>query len=88
MKKVWKKIQEKIQKIFPQQTEFEDYQMVYSTSESHLAELMKAKLRADGIFVFSINKQDSSYNNFGGIELYVKKEELVRAKYIVNKEHE
>ncbi len=84
--KIWEKTKKWIQKILPSDTEFDKYALVYRTTEAHLAELMKAKLRADGIHVFSINKQDSSYNNFGGIELYVEKEYLVRAKYVIEKQ--
>lgn len=85
---MWSKIKIWIQKLIPKQTELDNYRLVFKTSESYLAELMKAKLRADGIKVFDINKKDSSYNNFGGIELYVKSEDVVRAKYIIDTEYE
>lgn len=86
--KMLNKIKSWIKKLIPKQTELDDYRLVYKTSESYLAELMKAKLRADGIRVFDINKKDSSYNSFGGFELYVKSEDVVRAKYIIDTEYE
>jgi hypothetical protein len=83
---MWTKIKKWIQKILPSNSELDKYALVYQTTEAHLAELMKAKLRADGLHVFAINKQDSSYNNFGSIEIYVEKEYLVRAKYLIEKQ--
>jgi len=83
---MWTKIKNWIRKILPSNTELDRYALVYQTTEVHLAELMKAKLRADGLHVFAINKQDSSYNNFGAIEIYVEKEYLVRAKYVIEKQ--
>lgn len=82
------KLKKWIRKIFPDKTEWSDFKLVYRTNEVYLAELMMAKLRADGIFVRMINKMDSSYNNFGGIELYVKNDNFVRAKYVIEKEYE
>ncbi|MFA5575013.1 MAG: hypothetical protein WC994_08165 [Brumimicrobium sp.] len=49
---------------------------------------MKLKLEEEGIQVYVINKMDSAYNNFGEIELYVSHEDVVKAKYIIEKSYE
>ncbi|PKR80597.1 hypothetical protein CW751_09495 [Brumimicrobium salinarum] len=85
---MWKKIKDWIQKILPNNTEFEKNRLVYRTSQSHLASIMKLKLEEEGIQVILINKMDSSYNNFGQIELYVHQNDVIRAKYIIEKPHE
>jgi hypothetical protein len=74
--------------MIPTQTEYDDYRLIYKSSHLHLIELMKAKLRAEGIHVFSINKKDSSYNAFGDVELYVKSEDVVRAKFLIDQTNE
>ena len=62
--------------------------MVFSTPESHLAYLMEQKLKEEGVYVVMMNKQDSSYNNFGEIQLWVQATDVVRAKYILDKSYE
>lgn len=74
--------------MIPEKTEYDDYRLVYKSAQLHLIELMKAKLRAEDIHVFTINKRDSSYNAFGDIELYVKADDVVRAKYIIESTNE
>lgn len=78
----------KLKEIIRPKTEMDDYRMVFSTEEVYLAEIMKLKLNEEKIHVFMINKQDRTYNNFGSIELYVKAEEVVRAKYLIDKTYE
>lgn len=85
---MWEKIKTLIRKIVPQKTDFDDKQVVFRTNEDHLARLIIMKLEDEGIKVFYINKKDSSYNNFGQIELYVQRDEVVRAKYIIDKSYE
>tara|TARA_B100000508_G_C11465832_1_gene282424 strand:+ start:8902 stop:9159 length:258 start_codon:yes stop_codon:yes gene_type:complete len=85
---MWKKIKTWIKKIVPQKTDFDDKQVVFRTNEEHLARLIIMKLEDEGIKVFYINKKDSSYNNFGQIELYVERDHVVRAKYIIDKSYE
>ena len=67
---------------------FDDLRLLTSTSEEHLVTLYKLKLEEEEIPVFVINKKDSSYNSFGAIELYVHHTLVVRAKHIIEKEHE
>ncbi len=85
---MWKKIKTWIRKIVPQKTEFDDKQVVFRTNEDHLARLIIMKLEDEGIKVFYINKRDSSYNNFGQIEVYVQRDDVVRAKFIIDKSYE
>lgn len=85
---MWTKIKTWIKKLVPQKTEFDQFRLIYRTSESHLIQLYETKLKAEGIQSFVINKKDSSYNNFGDIELYVKAEDVIYAKHIIEKTHE
>ncbi|HZH86901.1 MAG TPA: hypothetical protein VFD77_06265 [Brumimicrobium sp.] len=85
---MWKKIQNWIQKILPSDTEFEKNKLVFRTSELHLATIMKFKLEEEGVHVILINKMDTSYNNFGQIELYVNQNDVIRAKFIIETPHE
>ena len=86
--KTWKKIKDWINKILPNKTEYDNYRLVFKSSHQYLVEIMAAKLRADGIHVFIINKRDSSYNAFGEIEMYVNAEDVIRAKYIIKQTNE
>ena len=85
---MWEKIKIWIRKIVPQKTNFDDKQVIFRTHEDHLARLIVMKLEEEGMQVFYINKKDSSYNNFGQIELYVQREDVVKAKYIIDKSYE
>lgn len=85
---MWKKIKKWIQEILPSSTEFDDNKLVYKTTERHMASIMKLKLEEEGIQVFVINKMDSAYNNFGAIEFYVNQNDVVRAKYLIDKPYE
>lgn len=85
---MWKKIKKWIQTIFPKDTNFDKNKLIYRTTEMHLASIMRFKLEEEGIHVFFINKMDSSYLNFGSIELYVNQNDVIRAKYIINKTYE
>lgn len=77
---MWKRIKTWIRKILPQETEFEKNKLVYRTSQVHMASIMKLKLEEEGVHVILINKMDTSYNNFGQIELYVNQNDVIRAK--------
>lgn len=50
-----------------------------------LAELKKAVLESFGIQAIIINKSDSSYH-FGDLELYVNRDDVMRAKKILDEE--
>ena len=72
-----------IANLSPKKTDFADYRLNFSSSEIHLIELFKMKLTEEQIFCLVINKRDSTYNNFGEIELYVKFDDVIRAKHIL-----
>lgn len=50
-----------------------------------MAELKKAVLETSGIPAILVNKADSSYH-FGDVELYVKRDDVIRAKRILDEE--
>ena len=85
---MWKKIKSWIQKILPNNTEFDQNKLVFRTSDLYLAQIIKLKLEEEGVHVILINKMDTSYNNFGQIELYVNQNDVIRAKYIIDKSNE
>lgn len=85
---MWKRIKTWIHKVLPRVTKFEENKLVYRTSQVHLASIMKLKLEEEGIHVILINKMDSSYNNFGQVELFVNQKDVIRAKYIIEKDYE
>lgn len=61
-----------------------DWVMIYSSAQLHIIKITKALLEENNINVIEINKMDSSYN-FGDIELYVKAENVMKAKYYIDK---
>jgi hypothetical protein len=61
-----------------------DKVMVYTTNKLLEAELLKNYLADNGIASFSIDKRDSSYL-FGDIEIYVNRDEVIRAKLLIEK---
>lgn len=85
---MWKKIKTWIQTIFPKDTHFEKNKLIFRTTELHMASIIRFKLEEEGIHVFLINKMDSSYLNFGAIELYVNQNDVIRAKYVIDKTYE
>ena len=56
--------------------------IVYTTNILYQAELFRNVLGDNGIESFIINKQDSSYK-FGVIEVYVKRDNVLKAKMLV-----
>jgi aspartokinase len=58
---------------------------LFSTENPNTAEIIKQMLEENNINVVLLNKQDSSYNMFGSIELYVEKENLDSAKSLITK---
>ncbi len=61
-----------------------DKVIVYTSNKAYEIELLKNYLVDHDIISFSINKQDSSYH-FGEIELYVNKDDAIRAKRLISK---
>lgn len=59
-----------------------DWVIVYTTNKMYQAELFRELLADNDIESFVINKQDSSYK-FGNIEVYVKRNNILKAKMLV-----
>jgi len=57
---------------------------IYSSSESHKIEMIKGLLFDNNINAVEINKKDSSYL-FGEVELCVRRESVITAKYLIEK---
>ena len=59
---------------------------IFSTQLSHIAEITKDILKEEGITSVLVDKQDSAYAGvFGEIEVYVQREDVIRAKHILSK---
>jgi hypothetical protein len=61
----------------------EAWELIFSTAMPYQAEILKSLLEEENIISVIINKQDSSYLTFGEIELYVKQDDVLRAKQII-----
>ena len=57
----------------------------YSTDKLYNAEIGKDILEQQGIHCVIVDKRDSAYGVFGEIELYVQRENVIRAKHIFSK---
>jgi len=59
---------------------------VYSTQAPYKAEITKDVLEDEGITSVVVDKQDTAYGGvFGEVELYVRREDVIKAKHIINK---
>jgi hypothetical protein len=63
----------------------EHWEVIFSSSQQYQVEIMKAVLEGENIPCVIVNKQDSSYIAFGEIELYVKSDDILKAKLIINR---
>ncbi|UKN01691.1 DUF2007 domain-containing protein [Paracrocinitomix mangrovi] len=63
----------------------ENRSLVFNTAIEHEATLLKDKLEAEGIHALILNQQDSMYKIFGLFEIYVRNEDLEKAKQIVER---
>jgi hypothetical protein len=63
----------------------EHWEKVYGTNADYQAEILKALLEEENIVSIVVNKQDSSYLSFGEIEVYVKSEDILKAKQVATK---
>jgi hypothetical protein len=64
------------------------WEKIFSTNTEYQAEILKALLEEENIECVIINKKDSSYLTFGEIELYVKPDDILKAKRIATKLNE
>ncbi len=63
----------------------DNWQKVYSSSFEHKVGIVKAVLHDKGVDSVVMNKKDSVYL-IGEVELYVKADDVLKAKQIINKE--
>jgi len=61
----------------------ENWQLVYTAKYEHNAQIVRAVLEDNEIQAIVLNKKDSAYL-FGEVELYVKPDDVIRAKMIIN----
>ncbi|MFI5164681.1 MAG: putative signal transducing protein [Bacteroidia bacterium] len=61
-----------------------DWVCIYTSQKLQDAEMTKGLLSFNEINSVVINKQDSSYNMFGYFEVYVNREDAVKAKYVID----
>lgn len=59
-----------------------DWVSIYSTNQNFIAELAKGILIENDIEHVVLDKQDSFYH-FGEIEIYVHRDNAIRAKYLL-----
>jgi hypothetical protein len=59
---------------------------IYQTQYNHQAVIVKALLADEDILSIIVNKKDSSYNNFGNCEIFVRLEDLTRAEAVINEQ--
>ena len=60
-----------------------DWVCIYTSQKLQDAEMTKGILSFNEINSVVINKQDSSYNMFGSFEVYVNRDDVVKAKFIL-----
>lgn len=60
-----------------------DWVCIHTSQKMQEAEIIKGLLTFNEINSVVINKQDSSYNMFGVFEVYVNKEDEVKAKFVL-----
>jgi hypothetical protein len=56
---------------------------VFTTNYAHLAELVHAHLLANDLQAVVLNKRDSSYLAFGGVEVYVPSTDRLTAEALI-----
>ena len=56
---------------------------IYSDALEHTVMLVKLKLEENSIPTIVLNKRDSSYNAFGEVELYIRREDAVKARHLI-----
>ena len=60
------------------------WEMIYCSPTPHLAELVKSVLEHNEITCVIRNMQDSLYKPIGEVEVYVRREDLITAKFILS----
>ena len=63
----------------------DNWAKIYTTTAAYKAEIAKDVLEQEDIQSVIVDKKDSAYGVFGEIELYVQRENVIKAKHILNK---
>lgn len=61
------------------------WEPIFSCCQPYQSEMVKDLLMGEEIPAVVVNKQDSSYLAFGEVEVYVHREDILKAKLIVTK---
>jgi hypothetical protein len=62
------------------------WERIYSTDKLHMVSIIRSMLKENDIDSIEINKKDSSYA-FGDIEIFVKEEDVIFAKILIQQNH-
>lgn len=62
-----------------------DWVNIFTTNQAYLAQIIKDVLADNDMQAVIINKQDSAYVTIGDIDIYVKAENVIKAKFLINK---
>lgn len=62
-----------------------DWVIIHTTKQIYISEMIKDILEQNQIASVILNKMDSSYLNFGEIEVLVVAANVIKAKHIINK---
>ena len=65
-----------------------DWELLYSTNIIHEAEIIKNLLEHNDIDSIILNKKDSFYVSIGEVELYVKRDDLIKAKFVLEQNNQ
>ncbi len=61
------------------------WEQIYISDRTHLVEIVKAVLAESGIQSFEVDRRDSTSMTIGYIELYVKNNDVVLSKFLIEK---
>ena len=62
------------------------WERIYFTDKPHIVSIVRSLLKENDIESVEVNKKDSSYA-FGDIEIYVKEEDAIFAKILIQQNH-
>jgi len=60
------------------------WQRIYFSDKPHLVEIAKAILEENSIESVVVDKRDSSYVTIGEVELFVKDDDVILAKFLIS----
>lgn len=65
-----------------------NWALLISTNLPHEAELIKNLLEHNDIDAVVVNKKDSFYVTVGDAEVYVKRDDLIKAKFVIEQNNQ